>query len=122
MVINNQYWRKTRWQLLQFHSHPSHLTVACCLHILLPVASMSRYPVIPNHAFVHNLVYTWNYISSCEPGSSLLKGPECTEMKSHVLFTLSNYIYCSLVLSPPLLRMASKPVYKDDAIIVSEPI
>jgi hypothetical protein len=30
--------------------------------------------------------------------------------------------WTSLFLSPRLLRMPSKPVYKDDAIIVSEPI
>jgi hypothetical protein len=44
--------------------------------------------VIPDHAFVRNLVYTWNHVSSCELSSCLLKGPERTEMERHVLFTL----------------------------------
>jgi hypothetical protein len=44
--------------------------------------------VIPDHAFIRNLVYTWNYVSSCELSSYLLKGPERTEMERHVLFTL----------------------------------
>jgi hypothetical protein len=44
--------------------------------------------MIPDYAFIRNLVYTWNYVSSCELSSCLLKGPERTEMERHVLFTL----------------------------------
>jgi hypothetical protein len=34
--------------------------------------------VIPDHAFIRNLVYTWNHVRSIEP----IKGPERTGMET----------------------------------------